>query len=279
MSVSAKTLSLAVLLGTGVFFLGLTVMTSFLNLLPQGVATEHLSQGIGTAGTQIQAVLPQPSATPSLREQARIVRVVDGDTVELEGGKILRYIGIDTPETKHPGKQVECYGQEAYKKNVSLVGGRMVELEKDLSEVDRYGRLLRYVYVDGSMVNEVLVRDGFAQAVSFPPDVVYQEKLRSAEQKARQAKLGLWGTQCADAPEESQQAVEEEQVSPPVLGTYQNADCLYSCLHPDKDCSDFVTQAQAQVFFLCCGFSATNDPMRIDGANGVGNGQACESLR
>lgn len=278
MNISAKTLSLAVLLATGVFFLGLTLMTSYLHLLPQGVATEPVSQGIGTEGTQIQTVLQQPFATPSVREQVRIIRVVDGDTVELEGGKILRYIGIDTPETKHPGKQVECYGQEAYKKNVSLVSGRMVELEKDVSEVDRYGRLLRYVYVDGSMVNEILVRDGFAQAVSFPPDVFYQEKLRSAERKARQAQLGLWGTQCADAPEESQQAVEAEQVSPPVLGTYQNADCQYSCQHPDKDCSDFLTQAQAQVFFLCCGFSATNDPMRLDGANGIGNSQACESL-
>ncbi len=127
-----------------------------------------------------------------LEEYARVIRVIDGDTIEIEGGKRVRYIGIDTPETVDPRKPVECFGREAAEKNRSLVEGKKVQLEKDVSEVDRYGRLLRYVSVDNQMVNDVLVRQGFAHASSYPPDIKYQEQLRDAEREARENGRGLW---------------------------------------------------------------------------------------
>ncbi len=90
-------------------------------------------------------------------------RIIDGDTIEIETGQKVRYIGIDTPELHHPTKGVQCYGEEARKKNESLVAGKSVKLVKDVSETDRYGRLLRYVFLQpesssaGIFVNEALV--------------------------------------------------------------------------------------------------------------------------
>jgi len=127
---------------------------------------------------------------------ARVVRVVDGDTIRVSlGGKevTVRYIGIDTPETVDPRRPVQPFGKEASERNKNLVEGKSVRLEKDVSETDRFGRLLRYVYVNDDMVNATLVREGFAHAVSFPPDVKYQDLFRQLEREAREAKRGLWG--------------------------------------------------------------------------------------
>lgn len=125
-------------------------------------------------------------------ESVKVVRVVDGDTIEIEDGQIVRYIGIDTPETVHPQKAVECFGREASNKNKELVEGRFVQLEKDVSNTDKYGRLLRYVYADGIFVNEFLVREGFAHASSYPPDVKYQDLLNIARSEAQSQNKGLW---------------------------------------------------------------------------------------
>ena len=111
------------------------------------------------------------TASAANLEQALVSKVVDGDTIQLSDGRKVRYIGIDTPETVHPSKAVECYGQEASVKNKELVLGKTVGLEKDVSDTDRYGRLLRYVYLDGIMINDLLVKEGFAKASSYPPDV------------------------------------------------------------------------------------------------------------
>ena len=102
-----------------------------------------------------------------------MVAVTDGDTIRvlLQGQEYpVRYIGMDTPEMGHAD------GAAARDKNAALVSGKTVRLEKDVSETDRYGRLLRYVWVGDMMVNAELVRQGYAQAATFPPDVKYQQK-------------------------------------------------------------------------------------------------------
>jgi micrococcal nuclease len=125
---------------------------------------------------------------------ATITRVIDGDTVELSTGQRLRYIGIDTPETVDPRKGVQCFGKEASAYNKSIVLGQKVRLDKDVSDVDRYHRLLRYVYLeDGTFVNLKLVTEGYARAATFPPDVEYSKVFVAAEAVARQAGKGLWG--------------------------------------------------------------------------------------
>jgi micrococcal nuclease len=129
-------------------------------------------------------------APVTIESQARVVRVIDGDTIEIAGGTHVRYIGMDTPET-YP--EVEFYGPEAKAKNIELVEGKLVTLEKDVSETDKYGRLLRYVYVDGVFVNGELVRLGYARAAAYPPDTKYQWQLEQLEKEAKAAKLGIWG--------------------------------------------------------------------------------------
>lgn len=132
--------------------------------------------------------------TESLVETGVVTEVIDGDTVRLANGKTVRYIGVDTPETHHPRVKQECFGKEASSFNESLVMGKTVSLEKDVSDTDRYGRLLRYVWLDGKMVNEMLVREGYAEASAFPPDVKHQELLKLSEREARENNRGLWSS-------------------------------------------------------------------------------------
>jgi len=121
-----------------------------------------------------------PSQTAT--DTVRVTEVVDGDTIIIEGGYHVRYIGIDTPEV-HP--QVEAFGLEAWQANRELVEGKAVRLERDVSETDKYGRLLRYVWVDGTMVNAELVRRGLAEAKAYPPDTKYRSYLEQVEAEAR----------------------------------------------------------------------------------------------
>ena len=128
-----------------------------------------------------------------------VTKVIDGDTIVLENGEKVRYLGINTPELNHPKKKVECFSNQAYKKNKELVLGKKVFLKKDVSEKDKYGRLLRYVFLDekmstdtASFVNLYLVKNGFAYAVTFPPDVKYTDLFLTAQKEAQQKNLGLW---------------------------------------------------------------------------------------
>jgi micrococcal nuclease len=129
------------------------------------------------------------STTSNTRQKTKVTKVIDGDTIEIEGGFKVRYIGIDTPEIS--GK-VEYFGKEAASKNRELVENKEIELEKDVSETDKYGRLLRYVFVNGEMINERLVRDGFAKVSTFPPDVKFKDLFLEAQEFARNNKVGLW---------------------------------------------------------------------------------------
>lgn len=123
-----------------------------------------------------------------------VTRIIDGDTIELETGQKVRYIGVNAPESVSPTKGVECFGKAASAYNVGVVLDQYARLEKDVSETDRYKRLLRYVYLeDGTFVNLKLVEDGYAYAATFPPDVKYSAVFKTAQQEARQAGKGLWG--------------------------------------------------------------------------------------
>lgn len=164
---------------------------------------------LGAAGNaRIQPAVP--IASPPLEIEVgsensfdgavKVVRVVDGDTIEvLIDGKLykVRYIGIDTPETVDPRRPVACFGKEAAEANKKLVEDKRVLLEKDISDTDRFGRLLRYVYVVDNkdrplFVNDYLVREGFAKVSTFPPDVKFSQQFMEAEREARTQNKGLW---------------------------------------------------------------------------------------
>ncbi len=167
---------------------------------PVAIESTLIENGTGASagGEVVSGEIPASLAGKNV-EAVLVTRVVDGDTVELESGEKVRYIGINTPETVAPGKGVECYGKNASEKNVELVEGKVVYLEMDVSDEDRYDRLLRYVYLaDGQMVNELLVAEGYANASSYPPDVKYQDLFAAAEAAARAAGVGLWSSECGE---------------------------------------------------------------------------------
>jgi micrococcal nuclease len=193
---------------------------------------------------------------------ARVVKVVDGDTIDVvidSKQYRVRYIGVDTPETVHPTRGVEPGGIEASNRNKQLVGGKTVYLEKDTSETDQYGRLLRYVWLeDGTMVNAQLVGEGYAQVATYPPDVKYQDRFLALQRKAMEEGLGLWVL----------------SASPTALGVAPGASgLLYDPAGPDRDCGDFPSWKDAQAFYEAAG-GPSRDPHRLDRD---GDGVACES--
>lgn len=153
------------------------------------------------------AVATSPPGPAGPTERARVLRVVDGDTIiVMVGGREdrVRYIGIDAPESVRPEFPVEPFGTEASAANAALVGGRTVLLERDVSDRDRFGRLLRYVWLETPdrplFVNFELVARGFATAVTFPPDVRHVDLLRAAEREARAGARGLWSVAASASP-------------------------------------------------------------------------------
>ncbi len=121
-----------------------------------------------------------------------VKKVIDGDTIELESGEKVRFIGINTPETNSPQKKNECFGREAKEYTKDLLEGEWITLQRDVSETDRFGRLLRYVYLKNELVNDKLVKQGYAYASSYPPDIHFQDVFSSSQNYARENNLGLW---------------------------------------------------------------------------------------
>lgn len=163
------------------------------------VSSSNNAPGLEKSNAALQSTLNLTTAT--------VIRHVDGDTVYVrfqDGSEYkLRLIGIDTPETVHPEKAVEYFGQEASDFTKDSLLGMTVYLEKDVSETDRYGRLLRYVWleppielspseINSKLFNAILVASGYAQVSTYPPDVKYQDHLLTLQREARENCRGLW---------------------------------------------------------------------------------------
>ena len=243
-------------------------------------------KAVDSVGNESEAVSSKIVFNPK-KYKVKVLHVTDGDTIKVEGDKVIRYIGIDTPETVHPSKPVQCYGKEASAKNRELVEGKEVLLEKDVSELDKYGRQLRYVWLGDTLVSEYLVREGYAQSSSYPSDVKYQDRFVEAQRLARQENKGLWGDVCnpsttpvppakqslpmsstpsnvggvtpteqptttqmpAVQPTESQQTVTEQ---PPAQG---GSGASYTC-NCSKTCSQMSSCEEAQYQLNVCGCKA-----------------------
>lgn len=124
-----------------------------------------------------------------------MARVVDGDTLVMEGGERVRLIGVDTPETKDPRRPVQCFGREASSfLSSTLPRGISVHLVGDVEQRDVYDRLLAYVYrlPDGLFVNAEILRQGYAQVLTISPNVAHADEFVSLARDAREAGRGLW---------------------------------------------------------------------------------------
>ncbi len=138
-----------------------------------------------------------PGGESSVEAEATVVRVTDGDTVritpEIDGENRVRLLGVDTPEID-PERGSEPYGEEATRFTQRNIQDQDVTLEFDVEREDDYGRLLAYAYLpDGSMFNETLLREGYAQIATFPPNTRYLDRFEEAQEQAREAGRGIWG--------------------------------------------------------------------------------------
>jgi micrococcal nuclease len=214
---------------------------------------------------------PPPTAPPATAtavlpgQYAIVTQVIDGDTIEVDlGGSVqrVRYIGIDTPEYN------QACGTEATNANRQLVGGQRVRLVKDVSETDPYGRLLRYVYVGATFVNEQLVAQGWAEAVTYPPDTQYAAYFDQLEAQARASNRNCYAQGVFDAPPTATPAPIPTDAPPPPPPSNCHPAYPTVCIPPpppDLDCRDipyrrFTVRAP--------------DPHRFDGDN---DGIGCES--
>ena len=133
----------------------------------------------------------------------RVVQVLDGDTIVVRGAgsasETIRLLGVDTPETHHPRKPVQCYGPEAAAYTTRRLFGKVVHLEDDVERHDVYGRRLAYVYLHGRLFEDTLLTRGFARLLVIEPNHAHARAMLDEELDARAARVGLWGA-CGDEP-------------------------------------------------------------------------------
>jgi len=139
--------------------------------------------GVGAKNSVIENI------EQGLVKRQKVKKVRDGDSIEMENGQIVRYIGIDSPEISYN----DCFGEQAKQKNVELVENKEVVLVQDTSIIDKNGRYLAYVYVDGLFVNEYMVKNGYAYALAYYPDVKYSSEFSEHQRTAKYNRWGLWG--------------------------------------------------------------------------------------
>ncbi len=194
---------------------------------PMQTAWAYITQTVQAAPTATFTETAQPTDTPQppaetptaqvvqssvscIRPQepqiAKVVEIVDGDTIRVEmDGSVypIRYIGIDTPEST---SQIEPFGKEASQKNSELVSGQTVTLYRDASETDQFDRLLRFVFVNDTFINYELVKQGYAKAFRYPPDTSCADLFQQAQDEASAIGVGMWMAQAtfvASAPAET----------------------------------------------------------------------------
>lgn len=156
---------------------------------------------------------------PAQYEEYIIERIIDGDTIKMASSTMetdrIRLLSINAPELD------ECYGAEAKEALEKLIDGRTIKFEKDISGVDKFGRLLRYLIIvsenpeeDNILANYYLIRNGYAFYYSNPPDNRYKEMLLSAEREAKKEKKGMWGECDYLNSKEEQDNIEEREEDP-----------------------------------------------------------------
>lgn len=228
------------------------------------------------AGSQIESITLAPTILPTLnpesqRTQTRVVKVIDGDTVnvELEGkAETIRLIGIDAPEKNDPRKPVQCFAIEATNKAKELLSGKTVSLESDATQGDRdkYQRILRYIFLDGTNINKLMLSEGYAHEYTYNLPYKYQSEFKQAEKEAQEAKRGLWADDAC--------VLGSSAVSPTVSSTIQpegqtpQTNGNFACRGKTK-CGEMASCDEAYFYLNTCGVS------RLDGDK---DGVPCESL-
>lgn len=217
------------------------------------------------SGADIKVVTP--TVSPQNRQSARVIKTIDGDTVNIDMDKktwSVRLIGLDAPEAHDPRKPVQCFAKEATNRLKDILDGKMIFLEADSTQgdKDKYNRLLRYLFLeDGTNINELMLSEGFAHEYTYNLPYKYRDDFKQAEIEARESKRGLWADgACTDGSEAN-------SVLPAATSSLE-IEGNYSCGAKSK-CSEMKTCAEAKFYLNTCGLS------RLDGDK---DGTPCESL-
>lgn len=242
----------------------------------QAASKEHADSGENEGKQEQQETeeKPDPSDKQDNRVEATVTRVVDGDTVNIRLNgqeETVRLLLVDTPETKHPSKPVQKYGPEASTFAKSLLSGKSIEIEYDGPKRDKYDRLLGYIWVDGKNFNKLLLQKGLARyAYVYDPPYTHAKSFKQAERSAQDQNLRIWKHEGY-----VQQDGFHQEVFEPKEQQSTSGNLPYDPNGPDRDCSDFDSQEQAQAFFEAAG-GPESDPHRLDGHDD--DGLVCESL-
>ena len=160
-----------------------------------------------------QSETKDPKEEIEVQKTYDVVKVVDGDTIDVDmDGKVqrIRLIGVNTPETVHPNKDVEYFGKEASEYTKQNLSGKKVSIETDDSQdrYDKYGRLLAYVFVDGKNFNKSLIENGYAYEYTYNVPYKYQSEFKTAQKTAEVENRGLWG------PKKTENVAKKENQTP-----------------------------------------------------------------
>ncbi len=257
---------------------------------------EGTAQPSGTAAEEEAAsetAEPAPSAEGNEDNRGgydatvRVTRVVDGDTVKIspavDGKDEVRLIGVDTPETKEPGCDVQPYGPEASEFATSELQGEEVDLEFDEDREDRYDRLLAYVHNDGEMFNEMLLEEGYAQIYIVSPNDKYEDRFEEAQEEAQAAERGIWALSASEQAQLTDrgngiggEGCEEEASPPPPPPSPDPSPDLPAA--PDPSPSPSPPPPSLPSAGVDCSTGVKNVPV-VPGSKGDkdGDGKACES--
>jgi micrococcal nuclease len=150
---------------------------------------------VAAIATCVASSLAGCAGSPCGASEAKVMRVIDGDTIVLEGDVRIRYLLIDTPETDTSDmSKSDCFGENAKQMNSDLVLGKTVKLHYDVECADRFNRTLAYITVDGQEINSLLVQRGYACVLHIPPNGESRvEEFRGLQLDAKNARRGLWG--------------------------------------------------------------------------------------
>jgi micrococcal nuclease len=138
--------------------------------------------------TPIPTLIPTPKI---IGEEALVESIIDGETIVLDDGRKVRYIGVNAPKL-HDSSSYGYYSLDSVNENIKLVEGKKVLLIKDTKEIDDSGNLLRYVYLGDLFINSELIKSGYAKAVVNPPNTLKKQELIEAQEEAYANKLGIW---------------------------------------------------------------------------------------
>ncbi|MBS2968509.1 thermonuclease family protein [Metabacillus sp. KIGAM252] len=207
--------------------------------------------------------------------QATVLSVTDGDTLkaELKNGTTekVRLILVDTPESrgKYQGNP-QPFAKEASVFTKEQLEGKEIELELGVEERDRFGRLLAYIWIDGEMYNERLLKEGLARVAVYPPNTKYLDQFKEVEAKAKKEERKIWSLENYATDRGFEEEVNDKVPEEPSKEENPQANQQFDPNGPDRDCGDFAGHEEAQAFFEAAG---PGDPHRLDRD---GDGLACD---